>query len=421
MSLRSTHATTLSLALLSGTIACGSNGSQAGSNNPDSGSGTTVIEMFSWWTAPGEAQALQALVSLDEQTHLGDIIYNAALTSGADSRATLKQRLAAGNPPDLFQDNAATLGAFLTANPGVLQPLDAFLATQNLTSVIFPQVLKDVSVGGHVQSMPNNIHRENAFFYNKKVFASQGLAPPTTLAEFLAVCEALKAAGIPPVAIAYQGWIMRILFNDLAMASMGTAAFYDYMTGGPRDDAALKAAIDLFGTVVANYVDTTGASDSTNFGWDHAAAAMQSGKAAMFLHGDWAKGYFQTLGWTPGIDFGVSGMPGASDLFWYGVDTFSLPVGAKHPDGTYDFFQTIGSIDAQVAFNSYKGSTPIRMDIPLSRLDSEAQVTYADFKNASYSMLTVSKDVWDTAMLAFAQNGDKAALFQVFVDTPPVP
>jgi hypothetical protein len=61
------------------------------------------------------------------------------------------------------------------------------------------------------------------------------------------------------------------------------------------------------------------------------------------------------------------------------------------------------------------------MDIPLSRLDSEAQVTYADFKNASYSMLTVSKDVWDTAMLAFAQNGDKAALFQVFVDTPPVP
>jgi glucose/mannose transport system substrate-binding protein len=120
MSLRSTHATTLSLALLSGTIACGSNGSQAGSNNPDSGSGTTVIEMFSWWTAPGEAQALQALVSLDEQTHLGDIIYNAALTSGADSRATLKQRLAAGNPPDLFQDNAATLGAFLTANPGVL-------------------------------------------------------------------------------------------------------------------------------------------------------------------------------------------------------------------------------------------------------------------------------------------------------------
>jgi hypothetical protein len=43
-----------------------------------------------------------------------------------------------------------------------------------------------------------------------------------------------------------------------------------------------------------------------------------------------------------------------------------------------------------------------------------------DLMNARYRMLVVNHDAWDTAMLAFAQNGDKAALFQTYVDNPPV-
>ena len=41
----------------------------------------------------------------------------------------------------------------------------------------------------------------------------------------------------------------------LAMGSMGADAFNAYMAGGPRDDAALSAAIDVFGDVLANYVN----------------------------------------------------------------------------------------------------------------------------------------------------------------------
>jgi len=173
--------------------------------------------------------------------------------------------------------------------------------------------------------MPNNIHRENTLFYNKALFAANNLTPPTTTAEFLATCATLKAAGITPVATSHQGWILRIMFNSLAMGSMGAKAFHDYMVGGPRDDVAFGAAVDLMDTVLTTYVNAD--AGDAEFGWTEAAAAVQAGTAAMYFHGDWAKGYFVQMGWTPGTDFGVVASPGASDMFWYGVDDFSMPKG----------------------------------------------------------------------------------------------
>jgi glucose/mannose transport system substrate-binding protein len=232
------------------------------------------------------------------------------------------------------------------------------------------------------------------------------------------VCEALKADGVTPIAPSYQGWILRIFFNSLAMGSMGAEAYHDFMSGGTRDDAALNTAIDLFSDVLDNYINED--AGDADFGWTNAAEAVFDGRAAMFLHGDWAKGYYVQLGWTPGIDFGVLGAPGASNLFWYGVDTFSLPVGAPNPAGANDFLATIGSLEGQVAFNRLKGSTPVRPDVPRAQLDSEGRVTLDEFQNAAYRMAVVNKDSWDTALLEFAMTRDKKALFQAYVDNPPV-
>jgi hypothetical protein len=58
--------------------------------------------------------------------------------------------------------------------------------------------------------------------------------------------------------------------------------------------------------------------------------------------------------------------------------------------------------------------------VPLNQLDPEGRATLADLMNARFRKLVVNHDAWDVAMLAFAQNGDKAALFQAYVDNPPV-
>lgn len=396
----------------------GAGGMAAGTGGAGGGSPTGQVEMFSWWTAPGEAEALQALVALNKVNHPLDRVFNAAAMSGADARALLATRLTADDPPDLFQLNAADLSAFITDHPGALAPLDSFMLAQHFTTTILSDAMSRVTVGGSVYAMPVNMHRENALFYNKQIFKDHNLLPPTTIAEFLSVCATLKAAGITPVSTAYQGWILRIMFNSLAMGSMGADAFHDFMAGGTGHDAELMAAIDLQDMVLANYIDATKASGAT-FGWTEAATEVKEGRAAMFFHGDWAKGYYVQLGSTPGVDFGVVGPPGASDVFWYGIDLFALPAHAKNPTGARNFLATVGSVEGQIAFNKLKGSSPIRTDVDVTKLDSEGRSTLNDLMTAKYRMQVVNLDGWDAGHLALAMTHDKAALAEVYKTMPP--
>jgi glucose/mannose transport system substrate-binding protein len=412
----------------SGGVTTGGTGGVSGGGGQSGGgqSGEQLIEIFSWWIAPGEAEALQALVDTDKVTYPQDRIVNSAADTHVDERAALAARIDNGTPPDLFQQGAQDIKSFIasrTTNP--LAPLDEFMSSQGLDDTkMLPEIIKNVTVDGHIYAMPVNIHRENALFYNKQIFTDHHLTPPTTVAEFLSVCQALKAAGITPVSTINQGWILRIMFNSLAMGSMGPDAFNAFMTTATgRDDAALVAAIDLFATVLDNYVNLTDAANPA-YGWTDGAASVTGSKAAMFFHGDWAKGYYEQLGFTPGVDFGVVGAPGASKVFWYGVDTFSMPLLAPHPVGARHFLATIASKAGQVAFNKLKGSTPMRSDVDPAQLDSEGRNTLNDLQTATYRLPVVSKDAWDNAMLAFAQSArgqaDKDALFQVYVENPPV-
>lgn len=405
--------TILCAGLALGAAACGGD-EKAGSAN---GNDEQVVEVFSWWTAPEEAEAFRALVDVNKTQHPKDRVLNAATASGDQARTRLAERLAAGDPPDLFQQKSPEIATFVEKNPGSLQTLNALFDEQGLSAALMPEVLASVTIDGGIYAMPVNIHRENSLFYNKQIFADHKVKPPTTLAAFLTACQTLKAEGVTPVATSYQGSVLRIMFDSLAMGTMGADAYHDFMSGGPRDDAGLEAAIDVFADVLENFVNAD--TGDPSFGWTNAAEAVFDGKAAMFLHGDWAKGRFVQLGWTPGIDFGVLGAPGASDLFSFGVDTFSLPAGAPNPEGALGFLTTIGSLKGQVAFNKLKGSTPIRPDVPSAELDSEGRATLNDLQNAAYRMAVVNRDEWDGAMLDFAMNHDKAALFQAYVDYPP--
>ncbi|HZU83354.1 MAG TPA: extracellular solute-binding protein, partial [Polyangiaceae bacterium] len=239
-----------------------------------------------------------------------------------------------------------------------------------------------------------------------------------TVDEFLATCEKLKQAGVTPVATAYQGWILRLMFNSIAMGKMGAGAYRDYFTTGRADLVpALRDAILVFKTVLESYVNDDASEDG--FNWTNAAQAVYSGDAAMFMHGDWAKGYLMQLGWRPGVDFGVVGAPGAADLFLYGVDVFAIPRGAQNERGAREFLETIASKDAQVAFNRIKGSSPIRMDAPTEQLDPLARATLADLRAARVRMLVRSRPAWDDAIGRFARTRDVDALVRAFVDEPP--
>jgi glucose/mannose transport system substrate-binding protein len=193
-------------------------------------------ELFSWWTAPGEAEALQALNEAHKRAHPSARMFNAVASSGGRTKPLLEERLAHDDPPDLIQQNAHDLRAFVQAHPGKLEPIDSLADELGIRKVAFSEVLSEVTIGGHIYAMPVNLHRENSLFYNRALFESHGLKPPRSLEELLKVCETFKSAGITPIATSHQGWILRIMFHSILMGRIVSEHYHELFSGRSNAD-----------------------------------------------------------------------------------------------------------------------------------------------------------------------------------------
>ena len=63
------------------------------------------LEIFSWWTAGGEAEGLNAIIEIYEERFPEVELINAAVAGGAGSAAKpiLATRMIGGDPPESFQ------------------------------------------------------------------------------------------------------------------------------------------------------------------------------------------------------------------------------------------------------------------------------------------------------------------------------
>ena len=125
------------------------------------------------------------------------------------------------------------------------------------------------------------------------------------------------------------------------------------------------------------------------------------------------------LGWTPDVDFGVVGSPGAAEVFLYGTDVFGIPRGAKHEAEARAFVKTIVSEKGQIAFNALKGSSPIRLDVSTAQFDSMARNVIGDFRNAELRMALKWQSAWDEGIGQFVKDRNKQVLLEVFRNNPP--
>lgn len=373
------------------------------------------VEMFSWWIGPGEAEALEALLQVHAERNPTATIFNAAAESGDAAKALLAERMNEGDPPDIFQDVIAELAILLDEDPDLLVPLDELFEDEGWNQTFLPQVLDAIRVDGKIVAMPVGVHRENALFYNREILTRYDLEPPTSLQQMFDMCDLIQAGGESCISTGYQDWIIRILFHSVAMATMGGQTYADFFTGkGDPEEPLLGEALDHLRTILDDYVSEQMKDPSV--GWQQASDALIAGRAAFFFHGDWVGGYVQQLGWEAGVDYGVVGPPGASDVFLYNVDVFALPKGAKNPAGALAFFETIGSLEGQAAFNNIKGSTPVRLDADQSALTPVAQSALDDLAHADVVITTPAWDGVDAAVFAYAEGGSKAKLIEYFQD-----
>jgi glucose/mannose transport system substrate-binding protein len=384
--------------------ACGADGKKS---DEMGGADAEEIEIFSWWLAPGEAGALQGIIDLYEE-RTGGRVTNAVNADAENSRMALADRLASGMPPDLYQENARQLATFIAANPGKLTPLDDFYDEHDLRAVLVPELVDNVTVDGELVALPMGIHRANSLFYNKEIFTELGLTPPTSLEGMLETCEKLKEANITPFAISHEGWVQNLFFELLHESMLGTQRYREFLDGNPgEDNAKLVETVALYADIMEKYTNADAGDEG--FGWAEAASLLFEGKAAMFAHGDWAKGLYVQRGWTSDVDFGVVGTPGASDLFMYDLDIWVMPKGGPNPEGARAFLEAAVSVEGQLAFDLIKGATSVRADLPSAELDSIGKSVLRNLNDAKVRRMSPLPEM-SPLYEAFVVDHDQDAL-----------
>jgi ABC-type glycerol-3-phosphate transport system substrate-binding protein len=118
----------------------------------------------------------------------------------------VKPRLLRGDPPDLLLMHHMPMWELISSNK--LRPFDEILdqpaygATQRWRDLFLPGMLDAFSSGGKVYAVPSALTAW-VCWYDARQFREHGWAPPQTWAAFETLCDAMLAAGIPP--LAFQG------------------------------------------------------------------------------------------------------------------------------------------------------------------------------------------------------------------------
>jgi len=375
------------------------------------GGGGKKVEVFSWWTGGGEAAGLEAMIKVFNAKYPNVEFINAAVAGGAgtNARAVLATRLQAGDPPDSWQGHAGQelIGTYVAGKQ--IEPLNDLYDSEGWLAVMPETLIPLISDSGNIYSVPVNIHRANVLWYNPAILQANGVAVPTTVDEWIAAMDTLKAAGVTPLALGEQ-WTKMHLMETVLLGTLGADA-YNGLWIGTTDwgSAEVKGALDNFQTILG-YTN----SDSASLSWQDAAQLVVNGDTAFNVMGDWAEGYFRELGKIPNTDYGWAPVPGSVGVFQFLSDSFVLAVGAPDKEGAMDWLKVAGSKEGQEAFNPVKGSICARTDCDKSLFGVYLQSAMDDWSsNVVVGSLThgvVANDSWkseiDTALGAYIQSSN---------------
>jgi glucose/mannose transport system substrate-binding protein len=320
-----------------------------------------ALEVFSWWTSPGEAKALQALFDAFTAANPGVEVVNSTVAGGAgvNAKAVLQTRLQGGQPPDSWQTHVGRELVDLYVVPGSCEPITDIYESEGWNDVIPADLVEQATWESEQYSIPVGVHRGNGFFYNKSIMDENGIEVSDTMSvdEFFAAADTLKAAGIPALAFGNsEGFPGAQTFENTLLGVAGPETYNALFRGEtPWDDPAAREAAETYARML-DYVNE----DFSALTWSDAIALVIEGRAGFNSMGDWA--YGEVLAKDAQDNIGWVSHPGSAGSFVLVVDSFTLPVGAPHPENARNWLITLGSKEAQEAFNPLKGSIPARTD-----------------------------------------------------------
>ncbi|ALX65757.1 ABC transporter substrate-binding protein [Microbacterium sp. XT11] len=242
-------------------------------------SGATELSFLMWGDGGDSQKAYEGVIEAFEDAH-PDITINAEFVNTNDYDNVLKTRLSGGAGPDVYGFDPKNLTDFVR---------DGFAA--DLSEMPFLAELDDAAAqeahrggdGSTAYYVPIS-QSGNGIIYNRELFAQAGIDEvPNTYAEFLSVCERLKAAGTTPLAMSAQDswWPQFIAYYAMAQHVFPTDPdiVEDLLAGETTfaETPGYAEALQVVEDLVPFYMpDPLGTNQSS------AKTAFLTGKAAMF-------------------------------------------------------------------------------------------------------------------------------------------
>lgn len=256
---------------------------------------TTPVHIKMWSIAT-EADATHVAFKNAVSTYNAkhkDIQIDITYIESESFKTQLQVAIAAGDPPDIFQDwGGGVLKSMVDA--GVVREIKALSGESS--DVWQPLVLGPSTFNSKHYSVPVDLVFV-FFFYNKELFAQHNVELPTTWDKFITACKSFKSVGIIPAAVGNKAkwpgpFYMDYLINRIGGQNTYLRATYDQGNGGTFNDPAFVQSW----AKVQEAVNAGCFEDGVNSGLEtDAGTLLITGKAAMQLQGTWMPYFYRSV------------------------------------------------------------------------------------------------------------------------------
>lgn len=381
-----------------GALAACSPGAGSGTDGGDGANGDEVT--LTWWHN-GTGEPLlgfwEDVAAEFEEANPGVNVEVTAYQNEELQRTLIPNQLRTGSGLDLYQQwGAGELAAQVEA--GFVKDISEDVAerAEAMGGVVAPW-----QVDGATYGLPFNFGI-SGFWYNTELFEQAGIeGTPETLDELYDAIDALKAAGITPIAVgAGDGWPAAHYWYHFALKSCAPEVLQDAQSSYDFSDPCFLEAGELLNEFVESEPFNDGfLATSAQQGAGSSAGQLATGAAAMELMGHWNPGVMggilqeetgdenatppEFLGWFnfPAID-GAQGDPTAA---LGGGDGFSCT--AWSPPECTDLLNYITSVEVQTRFGEIGAGIPVTPGSEAGISDVNLQQVLAGLQGSSYVQL----------------------------------
>jgi raffinose/stachyose/melibiose transport system substrate-binding protein len=324
------------------------------------GDGDVTLSVWSWRTE--DAAGFETIFDVYEESHPGVTVefkpfknteYNTILATG----------LAGSDGPDVAMLHAGVGGLAPLVAADRLLPLDPAVVTS--LKDFDPAVLAS---GGQVPD-DDNIYglpialQTLQMFYNKQIFADNGIDVPATYDEFIEANETLLAAGITPMSTTGKdNWMLGLALGVVAGGYWAAGPYFDGLA-----DGSATLADGPFAESVQTMSDVTPffPANFTGVNYTESQILFTSGLAAMYPGGSFELGFFQST--APDLDLGVFSVPapdgaegGAVVPSWVDAD-FGVSKASPNQDAALELVNWMGTAEfAQLYVDELKQISPVK-------------------------------------------------------------